>query len=180
MVIAALASAGCERGPTGPTFVPGPGVSAVPTAEPLTWNSREELTAWVVNPVSKGPISVEEEGSDAFIRVITGNDVTILRGPDLNPPTKLAGVRLRYRWVQTAPPGSSGISMGGSRGDAARHCSVDAGSFARPAARLRPLRVARGLLHPFRAHFGRDCLRLPPALRPEQVLRPARFGLDQN
>ena len=114
-----LASAACESGPIAPTWVPGPGVPAVPTAQPLTWDSREELSAWVVNPVSRGPISVQEEGPTAFIRVITGGDVlVILRGPDFSPPTRLAGVRFRYRWIVSFPPGVGGTGAAGDVGTA--------------------------------------------------------------
>ena len=113
-----LAATSCTSQPAAPTWVPGPGVPPVPTAQPLTWDARDELTAWVANGVSKGPISVEGEGTAAFIRVLTGAGYppitpdspsmqAVLRGPDLDPAVVLSGLTMRYRWT-----GGAGVHSG--------------------------------------------------------------------
>ena len=74
-----------------PFVVPSPTApSRVVTAQPLVWDSRDELLDWVANGVTSGPITVEGNGAAAFIRVKL-DFKSLLRGPDLAPP--VAGVR---------------------------------------------------------------------------------------
>jgi hypothetical protein len=105
LVMTVSTLAGCERvsGGAVSTFIPT--APSVPTAQPLVWDSREELSAWVNNTITKGTVSVEGAGNDAFIRAILGAQSLLLRGPDLEPP--IAGIRavsLRYRWTSDVQP----------------------------------------------------------------------------
>jgi hypothetical protein len=105
LVMTVSTLAGCERvsGGAVTTFIPT--APSVPTAQPLVWDSREELSAWVNNTITKGTVSVEGEGSDAFIRVVLGPQGVLLRGPDLEPPIAgITAVRLRYRWACDLEP----------------------------------------------------------------------------
>jgi hypothetical protein len=99
LVIALALAAACETGEaTQFRWIAGPSVLPVATERPYTWDSREELEAWVNNPVTRGLVTLEEEGTDAFIRLrlVEGRD-TVLRGPDLHPPALVRGVRMRVR-----------------------------------------------------------------------------------
>jgi len=94
------ASAGCDREHGEAFVIPGPTVpSTVPTSTPYVWDSREELGEWVGNGVTRGSMTLEGSGSEAFIRLDRPQDEWTLRGPDLSPsPTGVRTARLRYRW----------------------------------------------------------------------------------
>lgn len=106
-VIATAVAAGCGEVPE-PLLVPGPTApSRTMTAEPLVWDSREELLDWVANAVTRGPITVEGDGAAAFIRVRLDVNDHVLRGPDLEPPAagvRGARIRARLRVDRSRPP----------------------------------------------------------------------------
>ncbi len=103
--LAMFVSSGCEMGGDR-TFsvIAGPTVpSSVQTAIPYVWDSREELSIWVNNEVTRGPvpISLVEDGGVAFIRIEPRRNVEgwLLRGPDLDPPAiATRALRIQYRW----------------------------------------------------------------------------------
>lgn len=102
IVVLATLAAGCDEGMRPAAFViPGPTVpSPLPTEAPFVWDTRDELSIWVDNPVARGPLSVEGSGQDGFIRIAQAEREWVLRGPDLSPPA--TGVRtllVRYRWL---------------------------------------------------------------------------------
>jgi hypothetical protein len=101
LIVLAILTTGCDTGGRPPAFViPGPTVpSPLPTAPPYVWDTRDELSIWMNNPVARGPLALEGSGADAFIRIDRADREWLLRGPDLTPPA--GGVRtlsLRYRW----------------------------------------------------------------------------------
>jgi hypothetical protein len=96
---------GCEIGGDRRfSVIAGPTVpSSVQTAIPYVWDFQEELSLWVNNEVTRGPVpmSLVEDGREAFIRIEPTRNVEgwLLRGPDLNPPpTATRAVRIWYRW----------------------------------------------------------------------------------
>lgn len=111
LCLAIATSVGCDQEERGSYLIPGPTVpSAIPTAAPFVWDSREELEVWVHNAVSRGSISLEGSGPDAVIRVDRPENEWVLRGPDLSPPaTGTRTARLRYRW-RLDPTLSAGAS----------------------------------------------------------------------
>ena len=111
LCLALAAIAGCDHDHPAAIVIPGPTVpSTVPTAVPLVWDSREELDVWVHNPVSRGSMTLEGSGPDAFVRVDRPDQEWVLRGPDLSPPaTAIRTLRLRYRW-RLDPTLSAGAS----------------------------------------------------------------------
>jgi hypothetical protein len=69
------------------------------------WDSRTELADWVDNSITRGPVTLEGDGTAAFLRVRRGATTALLRGPDL--PTPAAGVqsaRIRVRLRYDFPP----------------------------------------------------------------------------
>jgi hypothetical protein len=97
------ALAACQRVSGGglSTFIPT--APTVPTAQPLVWDSAEELRGWVNNSITKGVVSVQGRDAEAFIRAALGAEALLLRGPDLDPPVAgIRTVRLRYRWTPDA------------------------------------------------------------------------------
>jgi hypothetical protein len=113
-VAAAVLASACETTPVEPTWAPGPSVPGVATAVPLMWDAAEELAVWATNGASKGPISLEGTGPQAFIRIRLGGGTptlpgeyflqVVLRGPDLEAPVRISGLRMRDRWVTSVPP----------------------------------------------------------------------------
>src|SRR5438309_177487 len=99
VVMAALVAVGCQSSPVAPTVSPPPAVPAVPTAAPNTWDSREELAAWVGNDQSRGGLTLAGDGVEAVIRVDMNAGNALLRGPDLDPPVTMTAARVRYRWL---------------------------------------------------------------------------------
>lgn len=90
----------CETSPAAPTVIPGSFVPAVATTEPYRWDTRDELTAWVGNGVSTGPIEVVGDAADAVIRIRLIDGDANLHGPDCDPrPTDVQSARVRYRWI---------------------------------------------------------------------------------
>ena len=78
--------------------------SRVITEEPLVWDSREELLDWVTNPVTHGPITVEGEGTAAFMRVKLDHGTYVIRGPDFDPAVSgILGARVRARLRHDTP-----------------------------------------------------------------------------
>lgn len=126
IVAAAVLASACETTPVEPTWTPGPSVPGVATAGPLMWDAAEELAVWATNRASKGPISLEGTGPQAFIRIrfgvgtptLPGEDSlqVVLRGPDLAAPVRISGLRMRYRCVMFVPrtgyEGSGSVSGG--------------------------------------------------------------------
>ncbi len=110
IVLAALA-AGCDSGERPPAFViPGPTVpSPLPTAAPYVWDSDEELSIWVNNPVTHGSVALEGDGAAAFIRIDRADREWVLRGPDLTlAVADVRTLRIRYRWrPDPALPGTA-------------------------------------------------------------------------
>jgi hypothetical protein len=98
LVIAMAAGAGCGDVPE-PLVIPGPTApSRVTTDQPLVWDSREELLDWVTNGVTRRPMTVEGDGTAAFIRVKLDFNDHVMRGPDLVPPAAgVRGARVRAR-----------------------------------------------------------------------------------
>jgi len=97
----AVLAAGCDAGGRPPAFViPGPTVpSPLPTTAPYVWDSEEELSIWVNNPVTNGSVALASDGAAAFIRIDQANRTWVLRGPDLAPPVAdVRTLRIRYRW----------------------------------------------------------------------------------
>jgi hypothetical protein len=108
----ALATIACSTGEPGdPYVIPGPtGPTPVSTQVPYVWDSRDELSIWVDNKVSRGPISMSGDGRDAAIRIESGpptfslentNSVQwVLRGPDFDAPVMgIRAVSIRYTWT---------------------------------------------------------------------------------
>ena len=107
LVIATAAAGGCGEVPE-PLVIPGPTAPGrVTTDQPFVWDSREELLDWAANGVTRGPITVEGDGTAAFIRVkLDVNDYS-MRGPDLAPVAtgvRGARVRARLRHDRSRPP----------------------------------------------------------------------------
>lgn len=102
-LVGAATLAGCGDAPA-PFVVPGPTApSRVVTAQPLVWDSRDELLDWVSNGVTRGPITVEGTGTAAFIRIKLDFE-SLLRGPDLSPAVSgIRGMRLRARLRHDRP-----------------------------------------------------------------------------
>ena len=100
-IVFALLAAGCEAGGRPPAFViPGPTVpSSLPTTAPYVWDSEQELSIWVNNPVTNGPVALASDGAAAFIRIDRADRAWVLRGPDLTPAVAdVRTLRIRYRW----------------------------------------------------------------------------------
>lgn len=100
MLVSCGAASACEvGGPRLPHLIPGPFVpSPTPTEAPYVWETSGELALWVDNVVSRGALSIEGSGSDAYIRIETSSK-WVLRGPDLDPPASgVLTVRVRSRW----------------------------------------------------------------------------------
>jgi hypothetical protein len=100
-IVLALLTAACEIGGRPPgVIVPGPTVpSPFPTEAPYVWDTADELSIWLNNPVARGSLALEGSGTGAFIRIDRTDRDWLLRGPDLEPAA--AGVRtvsIRYRW----------------------------------------------------------------------------------
>ena len=101
LMLLAILTAACEIGgrPPGVVF-PGPIVpSPFPTVPPYVWDTADELSIWMNNPVARGSLVLEGSGAGAFIRIDRPDRDWLLRGPDLEPAA--AGVRtvsIRYRW----------------------------------------------------------------------------------
>jgi hypothetical protein len=101
LMLLALLTTACEIGGRSPgVVVPGPTVpSPFPTTPPYVWDTAEELSIWMNNPVARGSLTLEGSGTDAFIRIDRADREWVLRGPDLEPAAE--GVRtlsIRYRW----------------------------------------------------------------------------------
>jgi hypothetical protein len=111
LCLAIAANAGCDHEVRGSFVIPGPTVpSSIPTAAPFVWDSRDELDVWVHNAVSRGSMTLEGSGPDAFVRLDRPDQEWVLRGPDLSPPaTAIRTARLRYRW-RLDPTLSAGAS----------------------------------------------------------------------
>jgi hypothetical protein len=96
----AILAAGCDTGQPSAFVLPGPTVpSPLPTVPPYVWDTREELSIWTNNKVTRSA-TLEGSGANAFIRIDKPEFEWLLRGPDFTPP--VTGVRtlsLRYRWV---------------------------------------------------------------------------------
>ena len=100
-ILLALLTTGCEIGGRPPgVVVPGPAVpSPFPTVPPYVWDTADELSIWMHNPVARGSLALEGSGAEAFIRIDRPDRDWLLRGPDLEPAAE--GVRtlsIRYRW----------------------------------------------------------------------------------
>ena len=96
-----LLTAACEIGGRPPgVVVPGPAVpSPFPTAAPYVWDTAEELSIWMNNPVARGSLALEGSGTEAFIRIDRPDREWVLRGPDLEPAAEgVRTVSIRYRW----------------------------------------------------------------------------------
>lgn len=107
-----LIVAACEvGGPPSAQVNPGPAVpSPIPTRPPYVWDTRAELEIWTNNVVSHGPVAVQGDGPEAFIRIDPASSGWVLRGPDLEPFAEaVRTVHIRYRW---AP--DSGLQSGSS------------------------------------------------------------------
>lgn len=99
-VIGVTLAGACRLGAIQPTIVAAPAVTAVPTAAPNRWQSREELAAWMSPGISTGRMSVVGEGDDALLRIELSNRDARLHGPDLEPAFReISSARLRFRWV---------------------------------------------------------------------------------
>ena len=101
LMLLALLTAACEIGGRPPGVVlAGPTVpSPFPTAPPYVWDTAEELSIWMNNPVARGSLTLEGSGTDAFIRIDRADREWVLRGPDLEPAAEgVRTVSLRYRW----------------------------------------------------------------------------------
>lgn len=101
VILLAVLATGCDAGRRPATFViPGPTVpSPVPITPPYVWDTHDELSIWMSNPVARGSLALEGSGAGAFVRIDRADREWLLRGPDLTPP--VAGVRtlsIRYRW----------------------------------------------------------------------------------
>lgn len=100
LILLAVLTTGCDTGRPAAFVIPGPTVpSPLPTAPPYVWDTRDELSIWMNNPVARGSLALEGSGVEAFIRIDRADGEWLLRGPDLTPPA--AGVRtlsIRYRW----------------------------------------------------------------------------------
>jgi hypothetical protein len=97
---AIAAVAACESNAPAPSVVPRPAVAAVPTSQPLRWDTREELDAWVTNAVTSAGATVIGSGTDAAIAVDMTRTTHRLHGPDLDPPPGgIRAARIRYRWL---------------------------------------------------------------------------------
>jgi hypothetical protein len=104
LLIGGLLVVACEAGGPGePHIMPGPTVpSPLPTVSvsPFVWDTRAELEIWTTNRVSRGPLTIEGLGADAFIRIVPASADWVLRGPDYEPPAPaIRTVKVRYRWT---------------------------------------------------------------------------------
>jgi hypothetical protein len=102
MAVACAAPAACERR-TGadPWVIPGPTVPSVVLREPFVWDTRDELTAWTENTISRGTFRIDTEDSNGAIAIefVAGGPWMLMRGPNLDPPLKrVRAVRIRYQW----------------------------------------------------------------------------------
>ena len=100
-ILLALLTAACEIGKRPPgVVVPGPTVpSPFPTVAPYVWDTADELSIWMNNPVARGSLVLEGSGADAFIRIDRTDRDWLLRGPDLAPAAEgVRTVSIRYRW----------------------------------------------------------------------------------
>ena len=109
LILLALLTAACEIGSRPPgVIVPGPAVpSPFPTAAPYVWDTADELSIWMNNPVARGSLVLEGSDADAFIRIDRTDRDWLLRGPDLAPAAEgVRTVSVRYRWRPDAglPP----------------------------------------------------------------------------
>jgi hypothetical protein len=101
LILLALLTAACEIGGRPPgVVVPGPAVpSPFPTATPNVWDTADELSIWMNNPVARGSLALEGSGTGAFIRIDRADRDWLLRGPDLKPAAEgVRTVSIRYRW----------------------------------------------------------------------------------
>jgi hypothetical protein len=107
--IFAAVAAGCRVGghPVQPTSIPATLAPVVPTHHPGVWDSRDELSGWVTNGLSSGPVTIVGEGDDALIRIDLPATPSInLHSPAFDPPVKdLRTFRIRYRWLPDGPYG---------------------------------------------------------------------------
>lgn len=96
---------GCKLEDAGtPRVIAGPAVpSPVQLHAPYGWDTPEELTVWIRNPVSRGPFGIDAADSNgAITSQFTGgiSERLILRGPDIDPPApSIRAVRVRYQWL---------------------------------------------------------------------------------
>jgi hypothetical protein len=105
--------AGCELKDPAVQVIPGPTVpSPVALYAPYVWDTRQELTTWTDNAVSRGSFWIDEADSNGAIAVqlagsaFPAHDV-VLRGPDLDPPVKaVRTIRIRYQWMPASGSGS--------------------------------------------------------------------------
>ena len=108
----ALAAAACQTAPVEPTVIAPPAVAAVPTVQPLVWDRREELAAWVNNGATVGAATLEGEGTGAVIRIEAAQEYVNLKGPDFDPPlTDVQEARVRYRWLDAGANGNLGMNI---------------------------------------------------------------------
>jgi hypothetical protein len=101
VVVLAVLMTACDGAARPASFViPGPTVpSPLPTVPPYVWDTREELAIWVENPLAQGPVALEGNGAEAFIRIAGTERAWVLRGPDISPrATDVRTLRIRYRW----------------------------------------------------------------------------------
>jgi hypothetical protein len=90
---------GCESAPAAPTITPAVFVPPVPTLRPYTWDTADELSAWI-NGVSAGSFAIAGQGTDAVIQIDMAASNANLHGPDCDPLVRDAqAARVRYRWV---------------------------------------------------------------------------------
>ena len=99
-LIAAVLATGCSTQQQENAFViPGPLVPSPLPAATYVWETREELDIWVNNAVTRGPLTLEGAGTDAFIRITRAEQQWVLRGPDFTPPADgVRTLRIVYRW----------------------------------------------------------------------------------
>jgi hypothetical protein len=101
LLVAGLAASGCDTGGRPPAYViPGlPVPSPLPTVPPYLWDSHDELSIWMNNPVARGTLALLGNGGGAFIRIDRPDREWLLRGPDLTPAaTDVRTLSIRYRW----------------------------------------------------------------------------------
>ena len=101
LILLALQTTACEIGGRPPgVVVRGPTVpSPFPTAPPYVWDTADELSIWMNNPVARGSLALEGSGTGAFIRIDRPDRDWLLRGPDLEPAAEgVRTVSIRYRW----------------------------------------------------------------------------------
>lgn len=99
LVLAVCAIACGGEGPGNSFVIPGPAVPSPLPAGNYVWDTREELDVWVNNAVTRGPLSLEGAGAEAFVKVSRADQQWVLRGPDFSPPAAgMRTLRIRYKW----------------------------------------------------------------------------------